>query len=381
MRYAVDAHAIGRNLTGNEVYVRSLLNAFDSVDSDSQFLAYVSEPGAASAIPKRFITRHIAGNPFLRLGFDFAKKLRQDRPALLHVQYTSPLRCCVPTVVTVHDVSFLHHPEYFPWWRSTQLRITVARSVRQATRVLTISNFTRRTISEAYGISPDLITVIPAAANPFFRVSNRARAVGRVERHFHIREPFILSVGDLQPRKNYVRLIAAFARFAAANPSLPHHLVIVGKKTWYSDRVFEAARASGVANRIHLIGFVPDEQLLELYNACDCFAFPSLYEGFGLPLLEAMACGRAVVCSDRSSIPEVAGEAGVLFNPTDELAIAAALQSVLRDSDRRARLERIGLIRASQFTWRKAAEGTLEVYREVAGLPVRTHANHATVEA
>ena len=374
MRYAVDAHAIGRNLTGNEVYVRSLLNAFDTVDSESQFLAYVSEPGAENSIPRRFDIRRIAGNPFLRLGFDFAKKLREDRPALLHVQYTSPLRCCVPTVVTVHDVSFLEHPEYFPWWRAAQLRITVARSVRQAARVLTISNFTRRTISEAYGISPDLITVIPAAANPFFRVSSRARAVRRVEERFRIRQPFVLTVGDLQPRKNHARLISAFARLVSANPNLPHHLVIAGKKTWYGDRIFEAVRRSGIADRIHLIGFVSDDELLELYNACDCSAFPSLYEGFGLPLLEAMACGRAVICSNRSSIPEVAGDAGILFDPTDEHAIAAALKSVLLDSDRRARLERLGLVRASQFTWRKAAEETLEVYRQVAGLPVRIHA-------
>ncbi len=293
---------------------------------------------------------------------------------MLHVQYTSPLRCPVPTVVTVHDVSFLEHPEYFPWWRAAQLRITVARSVRQAARVLTISNFTRHTISEAYGISRDLITVIPAAANPFFRISNRARAVRRVEERFQIRAPFVLTVGDLQPRKNHARLISAFCRLLSANPDLPHHLVIAGKNTWYGDRIFEAARRSGIADRIHLTGYVSDEELLELYNACDCFAFPSLYEGFGLPLLEAMACGRAVVCSDRSSIPEVAGDAGVLFDPTDEHAIAAALRSVLLDSDRRARLERSGLVRASQFTWRKAAEGTLDVYRQVAGLPVRAHA-------
>ena len=374
MRYAVDAHAIGRNLTGNEVYVRSLLHAFESIDSESEYLAYVSEPGAAQAVPQRFRTRHIASNPFVRLGFDFARKLREDRPALLHVQYTSPLRCPVPTVVTVHDVSFLQHPEYFPWWRATQLRITVARSVRQATRVLTISNFTRRTISEAYQISPDLITVIPAAANPFFRIANRARAVRRVEERFGIREPFILTVGDLQPRKNHVRLIEAFAQFAAKHPELHHHLILAGKNTWYSERVADAVRQSGVADRIHLIGFVSDEELLELYNACDCFAFPSLYEGFGLPLLEAMACGRAVICSDRSSIPEVAGDAGILFDPTDTHAIAAALESVLLDTDRRARLERLGLARAAQFTWRNAAEGTLEVYREVAGLPLRAHA-------
>ena len=374
MRYAVDAHAIGRNLTGNEVYVRSLLQAFSALERDSTFLAYVSEAGAAATVPSPILTRQIAGNPFLRLGLDFARKLRQDRPSLLHVQYTAPLRCPVPTVVTVHDVSFLQHPEYFPWWRAAQLRITVARSVRQAARVTTISNFTRHTISEAYGISPHLISVIPAAANPFFRVANRARAVRRVEDRFGFAQPYVLTVGDLQPRKNHVRLIEAFARFLAANPASRHHLVIAGKDTWYGDRVRQAVARSGVANRIHLIGFVSDEELLNLYNACDCFAFPSLYEGFGLPLLEAMACGRAVICSDTSSIPEVAGDAGILFNPAETGSIVRALQQVLLDPDCRARLERLGLARAAQFTWLHAAESTLDVYREVAGVPVRTNA-------
>jgi len=371
MRYAVDAHAIGRNLTGNEVYIRSLLNAFDTADSEADILAYVSGAKAAESVPRRFTTRQIARNPFVRLGFELSRKLREDRPALLHVQYTSPLRCPVPTVVTVHDVSFLEHPEYFTWWRATQLRITVARSVRQAACVVTVSDFARRTIVEAYGLPSDRIKVIPAAANPFFRVSNRARAVGRVEELTGVREPYVLTVGDLQPRKNHIRLIGAFARFVSQNPESRHHLVIVGKKTWFSDQVVEAAHRSGIADRIHLIGFVSDENLLELYNACDCFAFPSLYEGFGLPLLEAMACGRAVICSDRASIPEVAGEAGIPFDPTDEGAIAQALESVLLNPDCRARLERLGLNRAAQFTWRKAAEQTLEVYRQVAGHPVR----------
>ncbi len=373
MRFAVDAHAIGRNLTGNEVYVRSLLNAFATADPEADILAYVTGAKAAQSVPPRFATRQIARNPFVRLGFDLPRKLREDRPALLHVQYTAPLRCPVPTVVTVHDVSFLEHPEYFTWWRATQLRITVARSVRQAARVITISDFARRTVVEAYGVSPDRIQVIPAAANPFFRVSNRARAVRRVEALTGLREPFVLTVGDLQPRKNHIRLIAAFARFIAQNPHSRHHLVIAGKNTWFSDRIAEAIRNSGISHRIHRIGFVSDENLLELYNACDCFAFPSLYEGFGLPILEAMACGRAVVCSNRASIPEVAGEAGIPFNPADELAIAHALESVLLNPDRRARMERLGLHRAAQFTWRKAAEETLELYRQVSGQPVRDH--------
>lgn len=374
MRYAVDAHAIGRHLTGNEVYVRSLLDAFAAIDGESEFLAYVTGREAAAAVPSRFTVRQIARNPFVRLGLDFGRKLREDRPALLHVQYTAPLRCPVPIVVSVHDVSFLEHPEYFTRARALQLRVTVARTVRSAVRIITGTEFARDSIMRAYGLSQDRISVIPDAANPFFRAANRAQAVRGVEERFRIRAPFVLSVGDLQPRKNHIGLIHAFGRLLTQYPELPHHLVLAGKDTWHGERVHEAARQSGVADRIHFPGFVSDNDLLQLYNACDCFAFPSLYEGFGLPVLEAMACGRAVVCSDTSSIPEVAGNAALLFNPAHDRDITAALSKVLLNPDLRARLERMGQAQAAHFTWSKTAEATLGLYREVSGQPLLTHA-------
>src|ERR1700722_7384545 len=173
MRFAVDAHAIGRHLTGNEVYVRSLLSAFANLDKKSEFLAYVTGPEGEAGIPDRFETRQIAGNPFVRLGFDLPRRFLLDRPDLLHVQYTAPLYCPVPTVVTVHDVSFLERPEYFTKARAMQLRITVARSVKRATRVLTVSEFARESIVRAYNLPPEKIVVTPDAASPSFRTVNR----------------------------------------------------------------------------------------------------------------------------------------------------------------------------------------------------------------
>src|SRR6266478_2347102 len=161
MRFAVDAHAIGRHLTGNEVYVRSLLNGFAGLDRESEFITYLSMEDAESWVPARFPVRRIAGNPFIRLGCDFALKLRRDRPELLHVQYTAPLACPVPVVVTVHDVSFLKYPEYFPWMRTTQLRITVQRTVRSAAKIITVSNFSRKAIAEAYGLDEEKIEAVP----------------------------------------------------------------------------------------------------------------------------------------------------------------------------------------------------------------------------
>jgi glycosyltransferase involved in cell wall biosynthesis len=248
-----------------------------------------------------------------------------------------------------------------------QLRITVARTVKKAAKVITGSEFARETIMRAYGLPEERIVVIPDAANPNFRAVNRVSAARKVRERFSVDGPFVLSVGDLQPRKNQIRLIEAFAKLVRAHPQLKHRLVLAGKDTWFGGRVRDAARDSGMGDRILFTGFVSDDDLLQLYNACDCFAFPSMYEGFGIPVLEAMACGRAVIASNAASIPEVADGAGILFDPYRVDEIVRALGDVLLDGELRARLERLGSQRATLFTWRKTAEATLEVYREVAG--------------
>jgi glycosyltransferase involved in cell wall biosynthesis len=367
MRIAVDAHAIGRHLTGNEVYVRSLLRGFAEIDRHSQFVAYISEPGAEQWIPERFEVRRVSANPYYRLGWDLARLTRADRPDLIHVQYTAPLLGRVPSVVTVHDVSFLEHPEYFTMARRSQLRFTVARTVEKAAKVLTVSEFSRDAILRAYDIPREKVRVVPNAANPAFRVIGREKAQHTVRERLRMNAPFVFTVGDLQPRKNQIGLIEAFARLLHQHPHLPQHLVLTGKETWFTPKVREAARTSGYADRIHFTGWVSDAELLDLYNACDCFVFPSFYEGFGLPILEAMACGRAVACSNTSAMPEVADGAGLLFDPNDTGEITRALADILLDSELRARMERLGVQRAAMFSWHSSARATLDVYSEVVG--------------
>jgi len=365
MRFAVDAHALGRHLTGNEVYIRSLLGGFAEVDRRSEFITYVSEPGAERWIPERFAVRHVSANPYARLGWDLGRLIRADAPDLIHVQYTAPLLTRTPVVVTVHDVSFIEHAEYFTAAGRSQLRLTVGRTVRRAARILTVSEFSREAILRAYDVPPEKVRVVPNAANPEFRVIGRERAQKAVRDRLGFDAPFVFSVGDLQPRKNQIGLISAFSKLLTECPQLKHHLVLTGKETWFTPKVREAARSCGFASRIHFTGFVSDGDLLELYNACDCFVFPSFYEGFGLPILEAMACGRAVACSNTSSMPEVADGAGLLFDPHQTAEITRALKDILLDSELRGRMERLGLQRAATFTWKKSARATLEVYREV----------------
>ncbi|HKA02215.1 MAG TPA: glycosyltransferase family 1 protein [Candidatus Solibacter sp.] len=366
MRFAVDAHAIGRHLTGNEVYVRSLLSALAGLDHQSELVAYVSADSAAQYLPASIRTRRVATNPFVRLGFDLAMRVRQDRPDLLHVQYTAPLACPVPVVVSVHDVSFLEHPEYFTRDRAWQLQFTVRRTVKRAARILTGSEFSRSSILKVYGdLDEDKVVVVPNAAASEFRPISREASTAAVRERFSIGAPFVLSVGDLQPRKNQIGLIKAFARMVNAYPQLKQNLVLAGKETWFADQVHKAARESGVSDRIQFFGFVSDDDLLQLYNACDLFVFPSFYEGFGLPALEAMACGRAVACSHTSALPEVVDGAAILFDPYAIDEIVRALADLLLDRELRARTERLGLQRAAHFSWQKTAQRTLEVFHDV----------------
>jgi glycosyltransferase involved in cell wall biosynthesis len=368
MRFSVDAHAIGCHLTGNEVYIRNLLNEFARLDRSSDFIAYVSKPDAHLQVPESIRTSHVSENPFRRLGLDLGVQLRRDQPDLLHVQYTGPIGCSVPLVVSVHDVSYLEHPQYFTRFRAAQLRYTVKRTVEAAARVLTPSEFSRKAILRHYRLDERKVVVVPNAVSSSFRPVDRELASAIVEEKFGIRGPFVLTVGDLQPRKNHLGLLHAFEEMLRQHPHLPHRLVFVGKETWYSKELHKAVLRSGIAGRVDFTGFVEDPDLLQFYGACDLFVFPSFYEGFGLPILEAMACGRATACSSATAMPEVANAAGILFDPYSVPEMARAIGDVLLDGELRARLERLGTQRAAGFTWERAAQRTLDVYYEVAGV-------------
>ena len=209
MQIAVDAHAIGQRLTGNEVYVRSLLEEYARLEQNVEFLTYISVEKATEQIPRGFRRRYVSRNPFVRLGADLRAKLLEDLPDLVHVQYTAPLLCPVPIVATVHDVSYIEHPEYFPALRAAQLRLSIRHTLKRAAKVITISEFSRRCISTAFDLDLDDIAVTPLAAQECFQPMNRAHAIRKISERLGIRQPFLLNVGDLHPRKNQIGLIRA----------------------------------------------------------------------------------------------------------------------------------------------------------------------------
>jgi len=232
--------------------------------------------------------------------------------------------------------------------------------------VLTPSDYSRQAILKHYRLDEDKVVVVPNAVSSAFRPIEREVSAGILREKFGLTGPFVLTVGDLQPRKNHLGLLHAFEAAVRAH-RLPHKLVFVGKETWYSKELHRAVDRSAMADRVHFTGFVEDSDLVHFYGACDLFVFPSFYEGFGLPILEAMACGRAVACSSATAMPEVADGAGILFDPHSADEMTRAISDILLDSELRQRLERLGQQRATAFSWEQAARKTLDVYYQVAG--------------
>lgn len=270
------------------------------------------------------------------------------------------------TLLTVHDLSFEIMPETLPEPLVAYLRRNVPRAVRRATHILADSESTRQDLIRLWGVPPERITVLYGGVETHFHPVEDLEQQTRVRARYGLGPwPFILTVGTVQPRKNYPRLIEAFTTLVREGIFPEGHLVIVGEKGWKAEGTFEAIRRSGLAERIHWLGFVADEDLPVLYSAATAFAMVSRYEGFGLPALEAMACGTPVVVSRTSSLPEVVGEAGVQVDPESVEDIVRGLRIVLENPERRAALRAAGLERARRFTWEVAARRWHEVAEQL----------------
>jgi glycosyltransferase involved in cell wall biosynthesis len=287
--------------------------------------------------------------------------LWRERIDLLHAEMIAPLLTPARIVVTVYDLSYEHYPEFFATGVAAAFRQFVPRTVRRAAVVLTISEFSKRDIVRFYGVPPEKVVVTLCAADPIFRPLKDEVRLTAVRARYGTGDHFILCVGDLQPRKNLKRLITAYVRLRQADATR-HKLVLVGNKAWLYDDTFVMARASGYAEELVFTGYVPDEDLVALYNAADLFVYPSIFEGFGLPPLEAMACGTPIVASNTSSLPEVVGEAGLMVDPLDAEALAGAMARVLGDGALRAQLAVRGPERAATFSWETSARIIRDVY-------------------
>ena len=356
LHVAIDAHTVGRRATGNETYVIGLLEGLagrDDVDPVA-----VLEPGRElpADVGVRSVTLPRRG-PLPRLLADLRRAGHNWGADVLHVQYVRPLRSDVPVVTTIHDISFEHFTGLFTWRSRVRMRITIPWSARHSEAILTGSQHSKRDLVERYGLAPNRIWVTPYAADARFCPQPATKVEEVLARHGLPRD-YLLSVGNLQPRKNLPRLLDAYVRLSADRPPL----VVVGQRAWLDHDVFATLRRLGLQKLVYLTGYVPSEDLPALYSGALAFAYPSLYEGFGLPVLEAMACGAPTLSSRTSSIPEVAGDAAILVDPLDVEAIAEGLDRLIASDELRASLRERGFAQASLFSWEHCAAATINAY-------------------
>ena len=285
----------------------------------------------------------------------------RQRLDLLHgMAFVTPFFAPSPTIVTIFDLSFMYYPERYPRLQQRYLATQAARSCRQARRVITIAESGRQDVHHFFKIPLEQIDVVYPGVDAVYRPLPDA-AVAAFRREKALPESFILHVGTLQPRKNIPVLLEALALMGDA--ALP--LLLVGGTGWMFDEIFARVERLGLQDRVHFMGYVPDDELPLWYNAATLLAFPSVYEGFGLPILEAMACGTAVIAANTSSMPEAAGDAGELFDPHNPAELAERMVSVLADPTRMATMRTRGFAHAQKFSWERAGRETAVVYQKV----------------
>jgi glycosyltransferase involved in cell wall biosynthesis len=369
-RIGIDYTAAVTQGAGIGRYVRGLIGALLALDRDHDYRLF-----AASAAPLPSIPFPVRRLPFHdiwlmriwhRARLPLPAELITGRVDLFHSpDFTLPPTLPgVPTVLTVHDLSFVRDPDSADERLRAYLSRVVPRSVRRATHVLADSEATRQDLISLWDTPPEKVTVVYCGVEPSFRpVTNPAELAAARARYNLGAGPYILSVSTIQPRKNYRRLVRAFAPLAARHRDLS--LVIAGGKGWNYEEILAEPERLGLGDRVRFPGFVADSDLPALLSAAELFAYPSLYEGFGIPILEAMACGTPVIASNCSSLPEVTGDAGLQVDPLDVGALTAGMEQLLTDHALRTDLIRRGRERAGQFTWPAAARQLLAVYNHL----------------
>ncbi len=371
MHIAIDAHSVGAQLAGNESYAVNLIEGLAEIDETNLYTLYVTKPAAIDRFTDRWpnfkVRQTLPHTPLVRIPLTLSAELRRHPVDVLHVQFTAPPFAPCPVVTTIHDLSFEHLPETFKRRSRAQLRLTVRRTARKAALILTLSEFSRRDIIETYAVDPERVIVTPAAAPAPFKPIVDETELEKIRERYGIGANYLLSLGSIQPRKNLTRLIEAFQWLRKSRPDdQPPQLVIAGKRGWLDDEVFRAAQQDGLNESVKFIGYVPEEDLPALYSGAMCFVYPSYFEGFGLPVLEAMQCGAPVIAGNQTSLPEVAGDAALLFDPFDTRALGEAMARVIDHPGYRAELRARGLSRAAEFSWIATARLTLKAYESVA---------------
>lgn len=355
-------------------YIRGVCAHLPAVPGDERFVVYTNATVRAwPAVEGRRLRVAPAMMPtlapVLRIAWEqvvLPVLALRDRLDVLHCPLNVlPVAARVPVVLTIHDLTFIRFPERFHPAKRRYLATFTRYAAHHASRIVTDSAATRADVIDALHADPDRVAVVYPGVDPDFRPYH---GEGERPEAFRARlglpERYVLYMGTLEPRKNVDRLVRAFARLV--RDGLPHSLVLAGGRGWDYAAIDRAVADEGIGHRVIIPGYVRREDQPLWYSAADLFTYPSQYEGFGLPVLEALACGTPVVTSNSSSLPEVVGRAGLVIDPSDESSLAEAMRSVLTDGTLAARLRDAGPVQAAQFSWARSAAGCVRAYREAA---------------
>ncbi len=364
MRIGIDLSIVKVNRAGSGIYAAGLYEALLQINQKDEFCVYSAPRTEGNGFQSSLYRK--AENFYHDIFWKHAVlplKGHYEHLDILHEpNFIGPLVSSCPVVISILDISVLKMPEYFSSWFRNYARILLPRSAHSASHILTISEFSKQEIVNFLGIPEEKITVTYLDVAPRFMVLDEAQTASLLAK-YEISSPFILSVCTLEPRKNILRLVQSYAQLKKRG--FPHQLIHIGSKGWQYAEILAEVERLGLQNDVLFLNHIPLDELVVFYNKADVFVYPSLYEGFGLPVLEAMRCGCPVITSNTSSLPEIIGSAGVMVDPLSTLQIAEALESVLSSSTKIQTMNLAGLEQAKKFSWQRCAHETMMVYQQV----------------
>lgn len=365
MRIGIDIHTVGKKQTGNETYITNLVHELVGSKPEGVDYHLFYTKGDKLDLPGAKQHEVYPHNPLVRIPFSFPYQLLKNKIDIAHFQYVVPPFAPCKTVVMVHDISYEHFPEYFNPLSRKRMQVLIPYSAKKSSHVLTVSEYSKNQIVEKYGIKEEKISVTyPGAGARLRKVTDEAWIAQKTER-FKFDKPYILAVGNLQARKNIVHLIEVYADLVRKG-RIDLDLVLVGQLHWKGNKIEQAIERLELGGRVKITGYVSDEELVAIYNKAHIFAFPSLFEGFGIPPIEAMKCEIPVICSNAACLPEVVGDAAVFIDPRSPADLSEAILKLSGNSALRRDLTEKGIRRAAQFTWSATAAKTISVYERVA---------------
>jgi glycosyltransferase involved in cell wall biosynthesis len=374
VRIGFNAQIVSPFGAGVATYARDLLKALAEHAVPDEIYAFGSKKHLSDIDSPTF--HLVSGNFFNLQGWTrivweqvvLPLKSRQyNVDVMVYPDHTAPLigKTC-PVVITIHDVAFLAYPETFRFMRRTYKSLALQRSVNQADAIVVVSHATKEECLRFLTVDESKIHVVHNGVDPLFSVVRDQKRLTHVKEKYALPDRFILFVGTLEPRKNVLGLVKAFARLNV--PTDFCKLVIAGLRGWMYNEIFDEIEAGNLKDRVCFLGYVPRDDLVCLYNMAEIFVYPSFYEGFGFPPLEAMACGVPVITSNVSSMPEIAGDAAVLIDPQNTEMLTKTIQELLNDPSKKNDLRKRGLEQVKKFSWEKTASKIVDICRRLAGV-------------